>query len=85
MKKLLLGIITLVVLFGISGCIQPQPQYKTFWKKDGVTYNEAININAECIYQVGMQKIKSAPEKQELKNSCMQRQGFRWDKYLKNN
>ena len=75
--------VTLIVLL-LSGCVSTGPRYTNFWKKDGVDYNTAITAEAGCQYEVGMAKLTSHVEKQNILNACMMKEGFRMGQYLIN-
>lgn len=74
------GIILLSLLM-MGGCVAPQQQYTNFWKKDGVNYDLAVTAHANCQYEVGMAKLESSVEKQQMLEACMMKDNYRWGKY----
>ncbi|QGM80700.1 hypothetical protein [Otariodibacter oris] len=66
----------LPTIFILSSCAMPiieQPR----WYKQGISEFETNNYHAECVYNVGMNKVE--PHKEiELVKSCMVKAGFRW-------
>ncbi|NKC11003.1 MAG: hypothetical protein GKR94_01980 [Gammaproteobacteria bacterium] len=80
MKKLAVILFT----FMITGCVTTGPLYKNFWKKDGSTYEQAVTTEAGCRYEVGMAKLESSAEKQQIIQACMMKEGYRWGSYIVN-
>ncbi len=77
MKKL--SVIACMLLLG--GCASStQPEY--FWKKHGTSYDEAVNAEAGCQYDVGMANIVNPVEKQKIIEACMKKDGYRWGEYI---
>ncbi len=64
----------------ITGC-NGNPPSRTFWYQDGISFHQAQNAHAECEFKVGMNKIESVSERNNLVNSCMTMQGYRWGRY----
>jgi|TARA_X000001388_G_scaffold44707_1_gene31719 hypothetical protein len=64
----LLGLVTLV-----TACAAPQPT----WRKAGVSADDTVSALSECKYQIGLNKIPEAQQK-EMLGQCMQAKGFRW-------
>ncbi|WP_432697097.1 hypothetical protein ACQUQP_01720 [Marinobacterium sp. YM272] len=77
MKKFAL----LLTSISLTACATGGPAYKQFWSKEGASYDQAVTHESECQYNVGMAKISSRAEKQQLIQSCMKMQGYRWGKY----
>ena len=73
MKKAFLIILGAVIL---TGCVlTPPPQAE--WYRPNTSRMEAKNYQAECIYNVGMNKVE--PHKEgKLIEACMIKAGFRW-------
>lgn len=60
----------------LTGCaLTPQP--KPQWYKPNTSAEEASNYHAECIYNVGMNKVEHHKEL-KLVDACMIKAGFRW-------
>ena len=79
MKKGFFAILIFLPLLGCGGA--PAVRIVDFWKKGGVTYEDARTVHAECKFKVGMEKFESIAEKNEIIDSCMEMQGFRWGQY----
>ena len=70
MKRILVMFIIMVLV----GCVDsPKPR----WYKAGVSPAETHNQHAECIYNVGINKVDITRENQ-LIEACMISKGFRW-------
>ena len=84
MKKL---IFLMFVVFA-SGCAStPKQRYISFWAKDGISYEFAVTIHAECEYKAldafaaSHQKINMEYFKEQSTSACMKSKGYRWGKY----
>lgn len=77
-----ISVIALALVMG--GCASTGPVYKQFWKKDGTPYEQAVTTEAGCQYEVGMAKLESPSEKQQIVQACMMKEGFRWGQYVVN-
>lgn len=77
----LLAFVLAMCLF-LAGCVSG-PMYRTerFWQKDGVSYEDARTVEAQCRYDVNMQQFSNPAEKDETIRACMMMQGFRVGTY----
>jgi hypothetical protein len=69
--KFILPVLGLVML--VSACASPQPA----WRKSGVSADDTLSALSDCKYQIGLNKIPDAQQKDML-NQCMKGKGFRW-------
>ncbi len=69
--KIILAILSIVTL---ASCEAPP---KPRWYKSGVSTAETRNQHAECVYNVGINKVHPTKENSLIK-ACMVSKGFRW-------
>lgn len=77
--------IAVVYTVGILSILGSGGRAATFqyWKKPGLSYEDARTAEAACKFEVGMQKFESPVEKQELIRACMEKEGYRMGAYSK--
>lgn len=67
---------SLCVVMLATACASPQPT----WRKPGVSADDTVSALSECKYQIGLNKIPEAQQK-EMLGQCMQAKGYRWRAY----
>lgn len=80
----------LLVFAALAGCSSaPKKQVVNFWGKDGMSYESAVSVEAECRHDALGKVVASSQElnmvaiEERLVDTCMKSQGFRMTKYEK--
>ncbi len=79
MKKIKFFILSLSIFTTttfLAGCVV-HPTQQPRWYKDGVSKQQTESVYAQCVYNVGMNKVEAMKE-DTLIQSCMKADGFRW-------
>ncbi|MFP8966003.1 hypothetical protein ACKC9G_05440 [Pokkaliibacter sp. CJK22405] len=64
----------------LAGCATG-PIYQDYWKKDGISMDQARTAEASCQYDIGMARFADASERQQMLQACMMKDGYRWGTY----
>lgn len=72
-------IAAIALFLTLTACVaQPQGEWvRAHWHRDGVSKADTESKHAQCVYNVGMNKVEETMVAR-LINACMQADGFRW-------